>query len=162
MVGPVRYCPACYAVNPLGATACERCGAALVTEESFEERLIWALRHPDTQTAILAADILGQRRARRAIPALLEVAESSEPYRAAAAVRALGAFADDGGVATRLRRLARAPSIIVRRAAEAALAASGSSPEDEPVGPLPDAAGSAGQLPKPASGRRAGTAGGER
>lgn len=123
MSGPVRYCPACYAVNPYAATACERCGAVLVTEEAYDERLIWALRHPDTETAVLAAELLGARGARRAIGPLLEATRSSDPYRAAAAARALGAFVDEPRVARRLRQLADDGPAIVRRAAAAALAA---------------------------------------
>lgn len=155
MAGPVRYCPACYTVNPFEAGYCERCGAALETEESFDERLAWALRHPDTETAILAAELLGARRARSAIPALLEVAASSDPYRAAAAVRALGAFTAVPGVWARLRRLADAPSVIVRRAVAAVLAGHGSAPEADVGRPLEEMRAGR-RRTKRADGRRAG------
>src|SRR5581483_6455776 len=100
---------------------CERCGAALATEEAFDDRLVWALRHPDTETAVLAAEILGARGARRAIGPLLEATGSSDPYRAAAAARALGAFADVPRVRGRLLELAAGGPVVVRRAAAAAL-----------------------------------------
>lgn len=162
MAGPVRYCPACYAVNAAGATHCERCGATLLTEESFDERLVWALRHPDTETAILAAQVLGARRSRSAVPALLEATESDDPYRAAAAARALRFFTDDDRAVTRLRRLVRSPSVVVRRAAEAALAASGSDREDEALGSSTATAERARQPRRRDSGRGAKAVEGER
>ncbi len=117
-----RYCPACYAPNPAREGSCLRCGATLVSEEAIDERLVWALRHPDTQVAMLAAELLAARGARRAVPALLRMTEEREPYRAAAAARALGAFVDEPRVALALRRLADGPSFLVREAAGAALA----------------------------------------
>lgn len=125
MSEPTRYCPACYAPNPASEPSCSRCGAALVSEESFDERLVWALRHPDTGVAVLAAELLAARGARRAVSALLRMAEDREPYRAAAAVRALGAFVAEPRVVVALRRLAESPSFLVREAARTALAGAG-------------------------------------
>lgn len=106
----------------MAAESCLRCGAALETEEDFDERLVWALRHPDTEVAMLAAELLGARGSRLAIPALLDQTRSPDPYRAATAAQALGAFVDDERVRARLQELASAPSVIVRRAVTAALA----------------------------------------
>lgn len=127
-----RFCPACYEPNPASLEFCRRCGARLESEETFDERLVWALRHPDTAVAVLAAELLAARKARQAIPALLELSESSDPYRAAAATAALGAFRGDPTVAAALGRLAEAPSFLVRNVARAALAE-------------PDATGSGGE-----------------
>lgn len=120
-----RLCPACYEPNRASEKHCRRCGARLESEETFDERLIWALRHPDTSVAVLAAELLAARKARQAIPALLELTESPDPYRAAAATAALGAFRGDPTVAAALGRLAEAPSFLVRGAARAALAEPG-------------------------------------
>jgi HEAT repeat protein len=95
MSGPARYCPACYAVNAWDDDRCDACGTSLGSVDSFDERLIWALDHPDTATAMLAADLLAQRDARSAIDRLIELTASPDPYRAAAAARALTSFDDD-------------------------------------------------------------------
>jgi hypothetical protein len=72
MSGPTRFCPACYAMNSWSATLCETCGASLAVDDArpFNAWLVWALRHPDTETAMRAAAILATRHAREAIEAL--------------------------------------------------------------------------------------------
>ncbi len=72
MSGPTRFCPACYAMNPWNATSCETCGVSLAVDDarSYNAWLIWALRHPDTETAMRAAEVLAARHAVEAIGAL--------------------------------------------------------------------------------------------
>ncbi len=140
-----RLCPACYEPNRASEEYCRRCGARLESEETFDERLIWALRHPDTSVAVLAAELLAARRARQAIPALLDLSQRPDPYRAAAATAALGAFRDDPTVAAALGRLAEAPSFLVRGAARAALA----EPDSWDPAPEPTTDGNA-DVPSPA------------
>ncbi len=121
MSGPTRVCPACYAFNPWAATACETCGASLVIEDAgaFNSWLIWALRHPDTETAMRAADILAIRHAVEAIDALaLLVDQADDPYRSAAAAAALTAFTGDPAADAAIQRAAAHPSFIVRVALE--------------------------------------------
>jgi len=121
MAGPARYCPACFAVNAWSAATCEACGASLAdVGEGYDDRLIWALGHPDTATAMLAADLLTRRGIRRAIPELLRLVDDEDPYRAQAAARALAVFVDDPRVQDELPRLHRHPSVLVRRAFEPA------------------------------------------
>jgi hypothetical protein len=116
MASPLtRYCPSCYATNPWVESECASCGAALETEESFDERLIWSLRHPDTGTAVLAAEVLARRRAALAIPALIELSRSADPFRAAAA-RALQAFEPDRRAHAALDSLRDNGSVLVRSA----------------------------------------------
>lgn len=125
---PTRVCPACYAFNPWTATACETCGASLVIEDAraFNRWLIWALRHPDTETAMRAADILATRHATEAIDALsLLIDEPDDPYRSAAAAAALTAFAGDPAADSAIQRAAAHPSVIVRVALERARAQRG-------------------------------------
>lgn len=95
MSGPTRYCPACFAQNAWDDECCQACATSLATDDSYDERLLWALDHPDTATAMLAADLLARRDARSAIDRLIETTSSPDPYRAAAAARALAGFDDD-------------------------------------------------------------------
>jgi HEAT repeat protein len=114
---PTRFCPSCYAPNAWSDERCARCGAALVTDETYDERLIWALGHPDTAAAMLAAKLLAARRSTRAVPVLIALLDSPDPFRAAAAAEALAAFRDDARVKPVLERLQHHPSALVRRAA---------------------------------------------
>lgn len=116
MTGPTRYCPACYAANAWSADRCEHCGGPLATLDTFDDRLIWALDHPDTATAMLAAGILARRRVRAAVPALLRVVDGPDPYRAQAAAEALSSFCDDPRVAREGERLRTHASALVRGA----------------------------------------------
>jgi hypothetical protein len=116
MAGPMRYCPACYAPNEWTDDRCIGCGGSLATDDSYEDRLIWALGHPDTATAMLAADVLARRGTQGAISKLIDLVDSSDPYRAAAAARALNAFAGDDRAAAALERCRDHPSALVRRA----------------------------------------------
>ncbi len=121
MSGPTRFCTACYAMNSWSATSCETCGASLAVDDarSFNARLTWALRHPDTETAMRAAELLAARHAVEAIDALvLLVDEADDPYRAAAAAAALVAFAGDPAADAAIQRAAAHPSVIVRIALE--------------------------------------------
>jgi HEAT repeat protein len=70
----------------------------------------------------MAARILGRRRAVAAVPALISAAgDSSDPYLAAEAVRALVAIGTPDGLAA-ARRLASNGPVVVRVAAGKALA----------------------------------------
>ena len=76
---------------------CPTCGAnqADLDEWSFEEKLIRALRHPEPETPVRAAYILGQLRVHEAVPVLLELGRQSEDICiAAAAIDALGEIGD--------------------------------------------------------------------
>ena len=116
--GPTRFCPACYAMNPWGAAGCERCGASLESPRDYDASLVWALDHPDGATAIRAAGVLAARRRAEAIDPLGRMSRrTDDPYRAAAAVRALREFEPDRRVKAYLAEAARHPSVIVRAAA---------------------------------------------
>lgn len=122
MSGPTRVCPACYAFNQWSADRCEACGSGLASDDSLDERLIWALRHPDTETAIRAAGVLAARGTESAIEPLAEAAGSNDPYRAAAAAEALAAFPDSARAQAALDLAAHHPSVVVRAAVDRARA----------------------------------------
>jgi HEAT repeat protein len=107
---------------PETAATCLHCGADLLgSSRDFESALIGALDHPMHDRRLLAARILGRRRAVAALPALIAVAEdSSDPYLAAEAVRALVAIGTPDGLAI-ARRLALDGPVVARAAARKAL-----------------------------------------
>jgi hypothetical protein len=118
------WCYYCYAVNPQPSGPCIRCGRPLEgpSELSYDQRLIWALGHPDGDRAILAAQSLGVRRVRSALPALRQaVEEDRDPYLAVAALRGAVAIAGREQLRGWLEQQARSESFMVRAAAEQAL-----------------------------------------
>jgi HEAT repeat protein len=113
------FCPACWARVSGSVRVCPVCGADLarLDRDAFDTKLIRALDHPEVQTALRAARILGERRTERAVPALIARSEAgADPYLRAEIALALKRI---GGreAAAALGRLAQDPSIIVRRAA---------------------------------------------
>jgi hypothetical protein len=117
MSEPTRVCPACYGFNVWSADRCEVCGARLENDDDLDHRLIWALGHPDTATAMRAADVLAARQTKEAIGPLAALADRvDDPYRSAAAARALLAFAGDPDADAALARVPSHPSVVVRSA----------------------------------------------
>jgi len=119
------WCFHCYAVNPHPCGPCVRCGQEVkVPEElSWDERLIWALDHPDSDRAMLAAGTLGRRRSAKALPALRRVVdERSDPFLAVAALRSAIAIAGASELREWLTQLASCDSFMVRDVAARALA----------------------------------------
>jgi hypothetical protein len=72
------YCFQCYARNTAPHGRCSACGGEIGQPAgiSFDGQLIWALRHPLADRAMMAARILGQRRSKQAVPALQELSEN--------------------------------------------------------------------------------------
>jgi predicted amidophosphoribosyltransferase len=104
----IWFCPSCFAELPETAATCPRCGADLAASgRDFEVALVGALRHPLHDRRLIAARILGRRRAVGAVPALISMAEDTgDPYLAAEATRALAAIGTADGLAVG-RRLPR-------------------------------------------------------
>jgi hypothetical protein len=115
------YCPDCFAEVEQQNGDCPRCGADLGSPAGdFEEQLIRALRHPLPDRRLLAAQILGQRGARGAIPSLIEITEQADdPYLVAEATVALARIGDPAGLAV-VDRMARAGPAVARAAARTA------------------------------------------
>jgi len=121
MSGPTRFCPACYARNAWSSDRCRACGASLASDDDLDQRLIWALGHPDTETAARAAAALAARHASSAIGSLAALVErTDDPYRSAAAAAALVAFTGDRVADEALERAAAHPSVVVRASLERA------------------------------------------
>jgi HEAT repeat protein len=91
------YCPICWSEVPKDDPTCRNCGADLASADArpIIEKLCSALSHPEPQTAVRAAWILGERREKRAVAELIRVLEaSSDGFLAEAAAEALGKIAD--------------------------------------------------------------------
>jgi len=124
----MHWCHFCYAVNPRAVGPCVRCGRPVQGpgDLSYDDRLIWALGHPDGDRAVLAAQTLGARRVRSALPALRRTADQDrDPYLAVAALRGAIAIAGCDELRDWLEELARSESFMVRETAEQALGAKG-------------------------------------
>lgn len=92
------YCTNCwFEISPQTET-CPKCGVAQSTlqKEDFNQKLLRALHHPEPETVIRAATILGERRVNEAVPILESFANSgTDPFIRTAAITALGKFNDD-------------------------------------------------------------------
>lgn len=120
----MHWCYYCYALNTPPSGPCVRCGRALEgpPDLSYDERLIWALGHPDGDRAVLAAQSLGARRVWSALPALRRaVDEERDPYLAVAALRGAVAIAGREELRSWLEQVARCESFMVRGVAQQAL-----------------------------------------
>lgn len=116
------FCPSCW--SEVGtARVCPHCGADLrdFAGESYAEKLVRALHHPEPTVPIRAAAILGKLGSQAAVEPLIELADSaSDPYIQEAAVEALGKIGEPQAVPC-LERLSREGPLRVRAAAKQAL-----------------------------------------
>jgi len=117
------FCPKCWKEIPAGRETCPHCGAHLAEEDAkpFVEKLRSALRHPEPETAVRAAWILGERGEVSAVTDLISVLETSEDgFLAEAAAEALGKIGDPRALLA-LERAAISGPVRVRRASRIAI-----------------------------------------
>lgn len=117
------FCPKCWREIPSASGSCPLCGAYLAEEDAkpFVEKLQSALRHPEPETAVRAAWILGEREEASAVPDLIYVLETSQDgFLAEAAAEALGKIGDRTALPA-LGRAARLGPVRVRRASRSAI-----------------------------------------
>jgi predicted amidophosphoribosyltransferase len=93
--GTMRFfCPRCWHDFERDEARCPHCGLDIEefwNSKDYVEKLIAALHHPEKETPIRAAWLLGQLKDPRAVPPLIElVKETEDVYIARAAVQALG------------------------------------------------------------------------
>ena len=120
---PMCWCFHCYAVNDHPAGPCDACGELIEAPAglTWTGGLIWALRHPDGDRAVLAANALGRLRAREAVPALSGAVEGgSDVYLRAAALRRLIAIEGAESLRPWLDELSKAAPFNVRAIARRA------------------------------------------
>ena len=128
------WCFHCYALNDYPSGPCSTCGEPVEAPASLSyiEGLIWALRHPDGDRALVAAQTLGRLRAHEAIPALREAVEAgSDIYIRAEALRSLLAIEGVESLRLWLDALSRDAPFNVRGIAREALDAQ--LPADDPA-----------------------------
>jgi hypothetical protein len=124
-IEPVFWCFHCYALNDHATGPCSVCGEPVEPPGKLSrvDGLIWALRHPDGDRALLAAGILGRLRAREAVPALRAAVETSkDTFLRAEALRSLIAIEGVEPLRPWLEELSRVPPVNVRNIAQRALA----------------------------------------
>ncbi len=86
------YCSNCWNEITKGTEVCPHCGInqSILEQESFIKKLIRALRHPEPSTPVRAAEILGELKAREALPHLIELTKTSnDPFLVKAAVSSI-------------------------------------------------------------------------
>ena len=106
-------------------SVCLVCGTDVrdLVGDSYEQKLLQALYHPEPTVPVRAATILGELGSRAAVEPLIELAAStSDLYLQEAAVTALGRIGD-AQAASLLHRLSREGALRVRSAADRALKA---------------------------------------
>ncbi len=122
---PSKYwCFHCYGLNPVSSGRCVHCGEPIEAPASisYDERLIWTLRHPDGDRAVLAARTLGEHRVMSAEPALRSVITAgSDPFLAAEALRSLVKIKGRESTRDLLEQLADGGSFMVAEVARRAL-----------------------------------------
>lgn len=121
----VWMCPVCWETSHAGARRCARCLANLeaLDRGDFEEMLVNALRDPDPDAVVRAADILSRcGDADEVLPLLAKafVEHSHEPSLASGILRAIGRYRGSDSRRLLVEALAH-ESIIVRTAAAEAL-----------------------------------------
>jgi len=120
----VFWCFHCYALNDYPSGPCSACGEPVEAPAglSYIDGLIWALRHPDGDRALVAAQTLGRLRAHEAIPALREAVEAgSDIYIRGEALRSLIAIEGVESLRLWLDALSRDAPFNVRGIAREAL-----------------------------------------
>lgn len=92
------FCPECWQVVAENDARCLHCGVdiqRLLLGRDYVDKLIAALRHPESSTPVRAATILGSLRSARAVVPLQRLIEGNvDIYQKAAAIVALGKIAD--------------------------------------------------------------------
>jgi HEAT repeat protein len=118
------YCTNCWKTIEHEQRICPHCHAEQerLDAERFSQKLIRALHHPEPETPIRAAKILGWLRVQEAVPELVHLLrESPDPYIAAACADALGSIGSAAAIEELRKAMFLEHAIIVRRAAEESL-----------------------------------------
>ena len=117
-------CFRCYRRNVRPGGRCRHCGGEIAPPDglSFDDLLVWTLRHPDPDRAMIAARALGRRRARSAVHALRRVVDDPpDPYVGAKALESLVAIRGIEEERELVERVAAEGPVILAAAARRAL-----------------------------------------
>jgi len=119
----VFFCPACWKELPGDLHCCPHCNAKLSSwsENTFVEKLLQALSHPQPLTQIRAVYLLGEKRiAEAAIPLAELYRRSKDPFLQSEILEAMGKIGSEAAISLLLEALCH-PSFIVRGEAVRAL-----------------------------------------
>jgi HEAT repeat protein len=111
------YCPNCWAEVAERATICPHCHTDIceqISKSDYTDKLISALRHKEPMTPVRAAWVLGERRERRAAPALTKIVKKAkDAFLVESAVEALGKIGGEAAT-TAVRTATQHSSLRVR------------------------------------------------
>jgi len=76
------FCPRCWHHETRPIATCPRCGHDLAAEDilTYEERLLSALSHPIREHRMIAIEILGRLRYKKAVPQIARIVETESDY----------------------------------------------------------------------------------
>jgi HEAT repeat protein len=113
------YCWHCYGQNRRASGRCDQCGREIATHSgaSFDDQLMWALKHPLAERRMLAVHAIAQRRLVRAREQLQALLSDPDAYLAAAALEALVALDGLDSQRVTLERVQESGAAPVRAAA---------------------------------------------
>lgn len=115
------YCPRCWRDFDKDVPQCPHCGLDIREfwkSRDYVEKLIIALEHPEKETPIRAAWLLGQLKDTRAVPPLIDLVQKTDDvYIARETVQTLGEI-DTAEVRQFLASLANYPAKMVRDEAQ--------------------------------------------
>lgn len=115
---PRYYCPKCRDDFSEDLERCPRCGLDInsyYNAKDYVDKLIIALRHPEPETAVRAAWLLGKIKDERAVAPLIGlIGETDDVYVARTAVEALGEIGTEE-VVRFLDSIRNHPSVVVRK-----------------------------------------------
>ena len=117
----IFYCTNCWNEIQKDTQICPNCGAnqKALGKESFTDKLINALNHPEPSTPIRAANILGNLKSKEAIPFLINKLEKEkDPFIIKALVDALLKIDASNTKKLILKLLAENPPVTVKREIE--------------------------------------------
>jgi HEAT repeat protein len=111
------YCPNCWAEVAERAAICPHCHADIskqISESDYTDKLISALWHKEPMTPVRAAWILGERREKKAVPALAKIVrKAKDAFLVESAVEALGKIGGEAAT-TAVRTATQYSSLRVR------------------------------------------------
>lgn len=93
----VYYCSNCWNEINKETDVCPYCGMnqSVLEQESFVKKLIRALKHPEPSTPVRAAEILGDLKAKEALPYLIDISKASDdPFIVKAALSSIKKIGD--------------------------------------------------------------------
>ena len=131
------FCPSCWETLGEHQDPCPHCGcriAEYLLTKSYTQRLIEALNHPEPETPVRAAYILGARGDEEAVPFLVAKAGSTEDVYLA--MTCLDALARIGGreAVEGIRRFCADPRVMVSQRVKDLLVGLGDAAFDSPGG----------------------------